>query len=305
MICKKCGTENPEENQFCSKCGKRIVEKNKMSSKKKKIIIISILSIVIIIASYFLFTSFYLVDLTKYSKKAQEILYAIQYNDINSLDSSELQMINNEILELSKETKNKEIKQILLNYHMGISMIADNKNTDNSMIIDTIKLNLEEAENRYQKILSEKNQKYEILEKKEEYKKIDNYKLSDLIDIRIDYLPILNVNAIQSIGTSIYTGKYRFAPYVTNGTTKEIKYIDLSVDICDKFKEKLQTKTYHCIGPVSKSTNFKFDSEYISDYKVAKYVKISSIKITYSDNTIITLQENQIDKDFTEVEFYY
>lgn len=48
MICKKCGTENLEENEFCSKCGKKLTEKKKMDSKKKKIIIFGIIAITLI-----------------------------------------------------------------------------------------------------------------------------------------------------------------------------------------------------------------------------------------------------------------
>lgn len=57
IICKKCGTENPEESEFCSKCGKRLTAKKKMDSKKKKIIIgiIVILLLVVIGISIFLF----------------------------------------------------------------------------------------------------------------------------------------------------------------------------------------------------------------------------------------------------------
>lgn len=57
MVCKKCGTENTEENQFCSKCGRKLAERKKMDSKKKKIIIIiiSILLLIIIGISIFLF----------------------------------------------------------------------------------------------------------------------------------------------------------------------------------------------------------------------------------------------------------
>lgn len=49
MNCKKCGTENPEENQFCSKCGKKLTTKNQKNLKNKKIILlISIILILII-----------------------------------------------------------------------------------------------------------------------------------------------------------------------------------------------------------------------------------------------------------------
>ena len=47
MNCKKCGTENPEESEFCSKCGKRLTAKKKMDSKKK-IILIIVLAIIVI-----------------------------------------------------------------------------------------------------------------------------------------------------------------------------------------------------------------------------------------------------------------
>ena len=55
MICKKCGTENLEENEFCSKCGKKLKSKNKMDSKKKKVIIIlsSITILIIIVIGIF------------------------------------------------------------------------------------------------------------------------------------------------------------------------------------------------------------------------------------------------------------
>jgi len=57
MICKKCGTENPEENKFCSKCGKKLKSKNKMDSKNKKVIIIVsiILVLALIVTSILLF----------------------------------------------------------------------------------------------------------------------------------------------------------------------------------------------------------------------------------------------------------
>lgn len=76
MICKKCGTENPEENQFCSKCGKKLKSQNKMDYKKKKIIAIVIGIIILLfiigIIIYQIQKNFFTNDLKE--KLNQEIL---------------------------------------------------------------------------------------------------------------------------------------------------------------------------------------------------------------------------------------
>lgn len=246
-------------------------------------------------------------DFDKYSIKAQEIIYAIEYYDTLSLDSKELKELDNEILEESKKNKTKEIKNILFNYHMGIGMMADNINTDNDMILSNIKSYLEEAEKEYKSLLLEKNKSYKEITKKEEYQKIDNYKLSDLLDLKVDYSPDMNVNAIYSIGTSLYTGYSRFIVTATNKVEKDIKYIEISVDICNNFQDKLMNIKYKCIGPFSymKASTIKFDEEYISDYKIAKYIKLESVKITYTDNSIINIKSEKIDREAQEIKIYY
>lgn len=56
MICKKCGTENSEENQFCSKCGNNLKVKKKIINN-----IFPLLALVCCIICLFLNSSFVLV----------------------------------------------------------------------------------------------------------------------------------------------------------------------------------------------------------------------------------------------------
>lgn len=270
--------------------------------KKIVIIAISILAVVLLIV-YFCKDISINAKLAEYSKEAQTILYAIEYSDIKSLDSSKLEKIDNEILELSSKTDNKEIKQMLLNYHMGIGMMASNIDTDNSSVLSTIKSNLESAESKYKERLEKKNKEYEIIEKKEEYKKIDNYKLSDLIDISLMFSPEITTGTWLGIETYGRTGNYNISISVTNKISKEIKYVNLEIDICDKFQEKLHTKSYRLIGPISQTSNFKFNSQYISNYNIAEYIKISRVELTYTDNSIIVLEGDKIDKEAESVYF--
>ena len=51
MLCKKCGTENPEGNGFCSNCGKRLVSNNKINLKI--IGLICIILILVLSVGYF------------------------------------------------------------------------------------------------------------------------------------------------------------------------------------------------------------------------------------------------------------
>lgn len=277
--------------------------------EKKKIIVILLLIIVICIAILLIILNQIInsFDFEKYSMKAQEILYAIEYCDIGSLDSKELKELDNEILEDAKKNRTKEIKDILLNYHMGIGMIADNINTDNNdMIISNAKSSLEKAESEYKTLLAKKKRNYKEVEKKEKYKKIDNYKLSDLLSLEIDYAPELNFNAIHYIGVSLYTGYSNFKVNIVNKLEKEIKYIEMDVSICDKFQDKLVSNSYKCLGPFSygNASNITFDEQYIPNYKIAKYVKIESVKITYIDDSIITLKNEKIDSEAKEINIH-
>lgn len=239
--------------------------------------------------------------LSNYSKTSQEILYAIEYSNISSLDSTNLKKLDNEILEYAKKDKKGKITQLLGNYHMGIGMMSDNTNTNNRIILNTIKSYLENAESEYQELLSKNNKTYENVDKNQKYIEIDNYKLSDLLDIFLQYYPEYNMKALHTFGSnsSLHTGYFSLSSSFSNKTDKEIKYIDLDIDICDTFKEKLQTKSYQIIGPIASNeiARYKFDKEYISEYNVAEYIKISNVKITYIDNSIISLKDNQIDKE--------
>ena len=274
-----------------------------MKNSKKVIAIIVAILLIVVGVVYFSNRFFDNVDLSKYSMIAQEILYAIEYYDINSLDTSKLKEVDNEILEITGKIKNKEITQILFNYHMGIGMMADNSNTDNETIISNIKSHLENAESKYKERLEKQNKEYKILEKKEEYKKIDNYKLSDLIDINLTFFPELEQSSWLGMVRYVQTGNYNISVSATNKISKEIKYVNLEIEICDKFQEKLQTKSYRLIGPISKTSNFKFNSQYISNYKIAEYVKINRVELTYTDNSMIVLEGDKIDKEAKSVDF--
>ena len=38
MLCKKCGTENPDGAKYCSKCGKALNEKSPAKTTEKRVL---------------------------------------------------------------------------------------------------------------------------------------------------------------------------------------------------------------------------------------------------------------------------
>lgn len=42
MLCKKCGTENPDGAKYCSKCGKALNEKSTAKKNREKGIVLAL-----------------------------------------------------------------------------------------------------------------------------------------------------------------------------------------------------------------------------------------------------------------------
>lgn len=49
MLCKKCGTENPDGAKYCSKCGKALNEKSPAKKKREKGIVLAVCVIVAVV----------------------------------------------------------------------------------------------------------------------------------------------------------------------------------------------------------------------------------------------------------------
>ena len=49
MLCKKCGTENPDGAKYCSKCGKALNEKSKKKKNREKGIVLAVCVIVAVV----------------------------------------------------------------------------------------------------------------------------------------------------------------------------------------------------------------------------------------------------------------
>ena len=122
MICKKCGTENPEENKFCSKCGKKLKSKNKMDSKKKKVIIIVsiILVLIIIVTSILLFIN----------NKNKEI-YQSATNSFINLDFKEAYSQFEKIESYKNSTEMKE--QCISQAEVTITSMKESKNYEKAI----------------------------------------------------------------------------------------------------------------------------------------------------------------------------
>ena len=57
MICNNCGKNNKENAKFCANCGSILVKKkpsNKKNNKKYQLSIIAIISLLFVIAGYFI-----------------------------------------------------------------------------------------------------------------------------------------------------------------------------------------------------------------------------------------------------------
>lgn len=49
MLCKKCGTENPDGAKYCSKCGKALNEKSTAKKNREKGIVLALCVIVAVV----------------------------------------------------------------------------------------------------------------------------------------------------------------------------------------------------------------------------------------------------------------
>lgn len=49
MLCKKCGTENPDGAKYCSKCGKALNEKSPAKKNREKGIVLAVCVIVAVV----------------------------------------------------------------------------------------------------------------------------------------------------------------------------------------------------------------------------------------------------------------